>query len=59
MLANEALDFLIGEFPGAKRIDADGGRFRDANGVRHLNLATIGKACCDNVFGDIATIVGS
>ena len=26
----------------AKGFDADGGRFRDTNGVLHLNLATIG-----------------
>ena len=50
-------NFVVANFTCAIGIHADGGRFGNANGVTHLNFAAFGKACCNDIFGDIATCI--
>src|SRR3569832_1495120 len=56
--ANELDDPRLAEFAGADGIDRDRGRFGDADGVGHLDLAAGGDAGGDDVLGDITSGVG-
>src|SRR3569832_841141 len=56
--ANELDDPRLADFAGAEGIDRDRGRFGDADGVGHLDLAAVGDAGGDDVLGDITSGVG-
>jgi len=53
------LDPFKANFLGVEGIEADGDGMGMANGVGELDFHAIGEASGDNVFGDIATHVGS
>src|SRR5690606_22859631 len=51
-------DLLLGHLVRAEGLDGDGGRLRDADRVRHLNLAAVREARGDDVLRDVAAGIG-
>ena len=47
-------DLLVGNLAGAEGLDQNADRLGNANGVRKLNFATVGKPGRDDVLGDVA-----
>ena len=57
-LPYRALDRSDGHLLGAEGVDHDGERVRNADGICELHLATMGEACCHDVFRHPARRVG-
>src|SRR5450830_168449 len=56
--ANQLDDLVIADLAGAEGVQRDRGRLSDADGVGHLDFATIGQAGGDDVLGHVTTGVG-
>src|SRR3954453_12815637 len=59
VLIYELNDLRAGDLLRPERLDHDRYRVRDADGVRHLDLAAPGEPGGDHVLGDVAGGVGS
>ncbi len=58
MLTDQSDDLVVAELAGAEGVQRDGCRLGHADGVGHLNLATIGEAGGDDVLRHVAAGVG-
>src|SRR3546814_5045727 len=58
VFADQLLDHVVADLAGAERGDRDAGRLGHADGVAHLDFATIGQAGGDHVLGDVTRGVG-
>src|SRR5690606_14804978 len=58
VLAKQLDDALVADLAGAEGVDRHRGRLRHADGVGHLDLATIGQAGSDDVLGHVTTGIG-